>query len=820
VQLELSAAKLTMLDAIERFLSKRSQSSDLGLRLDGEQLAAGVRFIRIAQEGAYDLVVGNPPYQGTSKMANAGYVAQKYPRGKADLYAAFLERGLEFAKPGGISALLTMRGWMFLGQFAELRKHLLHSFDLRSLGDFDRGAFDEVANEVLAITISIFRRVARADVASVAAQPTPLADKSYDRQRTNRKRAAVLAQVGRYEFDPRGFEVIDGEPIVYWWSKEFLARYAAAPKFESTAPVRTGVCTSDNTRFLRKSWEVERAAIIRAPLPEPAARWAPFTSGAKGSAWIDDGDDVCHWALNGLEMKAYNALLYGSYSRTVQNEDYYFRHGVAFSMIGTEFSARVHRWHGIMGKKGSSVFPTDAARAVCLMNSALAREVLQSLNPGIGFEVGDVNRLPVFSVENADHIYATVHRAFAAYEAQREPALEFRRPGSSAWTYVQAWAERAVDRPAGAPLPPCEPVDEPALPDAYVSFGVGVALGRFGPTGEGPLADVSRTALPTGIVFLTTEGPDSLDNAACALLHEAWKEHGAAVGGPDDLRTYLRKSFFTFHKKLYESRPIYFPLSSGKKSFVAFISIHRWANDTLSVLLADHLMPERRRLEGELEDLRKARGDKSTKATAEKRFAEAQKLLEELTDFIEKVTEIAERGPPPSDDKTPKREVDAKYVMDLDDGVMVNSAALWPLLEPQWKDPKKWWKELATAQGRKDYDWAHLAARYFPKRVAEKCAKDPSLGVAHKCFWRLHPAKAYAWELRLQDEIRPDFTIDEPGSDEARANFLAQHEREAAEIRAKEQQRRERKARKADEAEDESNGPLFGDADEVADEEA
>ena len=52
--------------------------------------------------------------------------------------------------------------------------------------------------------------------------------------------------------------------------------------------------------------------------------------------------------------------------------------------------------------------------------------------------------------------------------------------------------------------------------------------------------------------------------------------------------------------------------------------------------------------------------------------------------------------------------------MDLDDGVMVNSAALWPLLEPQWKDPKKWWKELANAQGKKDYDWSHLAARYFP----------------------------------------------------------------------------------------------------------
>ena len=83
---------------------------------------------------------------------------------------------------------------------------------------------------------------------SVAVQPTALDDKSYDRQRTSRKRAAVLAQVGRHEFDPRGFEVIEDEPIVYWWSKEFLARYAAAPKLASVAPVRTG-CLQQATTF-------------------------------------------------------------------------------------------------------------------------------------------------------------------------------------------------------------------------------------------------------------------------------------------------------------------------------------------------------------------------------------------------------------------------------------------------------------------------------------------------------------------------------------------------------------------------------------------
>ncbi|HCF59313.1 MAG TPA: hypothetical protein DFS52_15135, partial [Myxococcales bacterium] len=78
--------------------------------------------------------------------------------------------------------------------------------------------------------------------------------------------------------------------------------------------------------------------------------------------------------------------------------------------------------------------------------------------------------------------------------------------------------------------------------------------------------------------------------------------------------------------------------------------------------------------------------------------------------------------------------------------------------------------------------------------------------------WRLHPAKAYAWELRLQDEIRPDFTIDEQGSDEYRAAFLAAHPDEAEAIRRKEQERRERKARKNTPEDDNLSLP-FGESD-------
>ena len=254
---------------------------------------------------------------------------------------------------------------------------------------------------------------------------------------------------------------------------------------------------------------------------------------------------------------------------------------------------------------------------------------------------------------------------------------------------------------------------------------------------------------------------------------------------------------------MYENRPIHWPLSSEKRTFVAWVNIHRMNEQTLHVLLADHLHPAARRLEGVIEDLRLRRdgGDAKLGRDAEKQLTRLLAARDELTAFVAQVTQCADRGPLPAD-RAPAREQDARYAPDLDDGVMINSAALWALLEPQWKDPKKWWSELATASGRKDYDWSHLAMRYWPTRVDAKCQQDPSLGVAHGCFWRYHPARAWAWELRLQDEIGPDFRITEipyrpggrdlgdPGDTAHRAGFLRDFPEEARSAVEKEATRR------------------------------
>ncbi|MFN9623341.1 MAG: SAM-dependent methyltransferase, partial [Cyanobacteriota bacterium] len=269
--------------------------------------------------------------------------------------------------------------------------------------------------------------------------------------------------------------------------------------------------------------------------------------------------------------------------------------------------------------------------------------------------------------------------------------------------------------------------------------------------------------LPAGILFLDgslemNDHRDDLGQAASAPLHEAWSRYGSASAPNRSLRDWLRLDFFKdVHKGMYVNRPIHWQLSSSGKTFVAWVNIHRRDDRTLKVLLADHLNPARSRIDGELDDLSQVRDSEDRKAAreADSRIGKLSRWREEIQEFITAVEHCADHGAQPTDGRCPAREQDAVYHNDLDDGVMINSAALWPLLEPQWKDPKKWWKELASAQGKKDYDWANLAMRYWPTRVDQKCQNDPSLAVAHGCFWRYHPERAWAWELRLQQEIGP-----------------------------------------------------------------
>jgi len=74
---------------------------------------------------------------------------------------------------------------------------------------------------------------------------------------------------------------------------------------------------------------------------------------------------------------------------------------------------------------------------------------------------------PRLAVTTARGVTKTTH------ESHRESSVEFRCPGPSAWRHAQDWAQRAVDRPEGAPLPAYEPEYDREPPSDHLSFAFG-----------------------------------------------------------------------------------------------------------------------------------------------------------------------------------------------------------------------------------------------------------------------------------------------------------------------------------------------------------
>ena len=821
-EMEFSAteARADLQELLEQFLTRHNNANDLGLRLNGQQLSAGMRFTRLLQEDFYHLVVANPPYQGTGKMSCTEYVEGCYGHGKADLYAAFIQRGIELAAQGGCLALLAMRNWMYISQFQALRLHVSSVGSIFAVNDLGTGAFSSRSMDDVISSAAVI--IGKGHVASrkcVALRSAPLVDLERDSTKPVKREAASISQAETFDLDLSLLSRIPEQPFIYWFSPEEVGLFERYSLIGQVSPARKGIDTGDNSRFVRLSHEI-LLSRIRLTSDKQMHAWAPFVNGAKGRAWIEDLRECVYWKSSGMMLRVFAETSSGANYRS---PSLLFCRGVAFSMVGSVFTARVHRYPSVTGSKGSSVFPESPEDAACCMNSTQSKYLLQSLNPSINYQVGDVNRLPLAPVAASTKIFELLNKAFADHEIHREPSVEFAKPGPSPWVAAQNWAQQAVDRPEGAPLPEYTEELDPEPPTDHLSFALGVALGRFAPVDEQGQPTTSNQpgildpanaelshAFHAGILFLDgsleeNDHRDDLGQAAAASLHEPWSRHGSAIAPNRSLRDWLRLDFFKdVHKGMYENRPIHWPLSSSSKTFVAWVNIHRMDDRTLKVLLADHLIPARSRIDGELDDLREVRDSEDRKAAraADTRIGKLTRWLEELQEFISAVEQCADHGAPPTDGRCPAREQDAVYAPDLDDGVMINSAALWPLLEPQWKDPKKWWKELASVQGKKDYDWAHLAMRYWPSRVDEKCQGDPSSAVGHGCFWRYHPERAWAWELRLQQEIAPDFRIEEapyrPGGkdlgDEGdaphRLTWLSDHPAEALAAVEKEATRR------------------------------
>ncbi|RME46937.1 MAG: SAM-dependent methyltransferase [Chloroflexi bacterium] len=141
-----------VLDALQRFAEEQSNGRRALRRLFARDAARGWAFLETLQR-RYWVVLMNPPF-GEPVPATKDYLKQHYPRSKQDLYAAFVERGLELLHPGGRLGAITSRTGFFLKTFQAWREEILMGEGrLVALADLGYGVLDTAMVETAAYVV-------------------------------------------------------------------------------------------------------------------------------------------------------------------------------------------------------------------------------------------------------------------------------------------------------------------------------------------------------------------------------------------------------------------------------------------------------------------------------------------------------------------------------------------------------------------------------------------------------------------------------------------------------------------------------------------
>lgn len=343
----------------------------------------------------YATVVGNPPYMGGKNMGTQlkKYVEAHYPKGKSDLFAAFMLRCMHLAPQHGIVGMITMQSWMFLTSFEDLRTTLLHSMHIDTMAHLDAGAFDSICGEVVSTTVFTMSKNRNDEQGAYIR----LVDVKGDHEQSEACQAAIKHDNAlMFEVDQQEFAQIPGSPIVYWLPEAVLNTFNEGKPLSEIAQPRQGLATADNNRFVREWWEVSqnRTSLDSDSLQSAAAsgaKWFPCVKGGPYRRWYGNQSSVLNWLDDGQEIKEYPPAV-------IRNPRYYFQPSVSWSLIGSGTpSFRYYPEGQIINNASGSAFGNDKSltELACVLNRSIAECLLAAITPTLNMSVGPVSQLPL-----------------------------------------------------------------------------------------------------------------------------------------------------------------------------------------------------------------------------------------------------------------------------------------------------------------------------------------------------------------------------------------------------------------------------------------
>ena len=650
----------------------------------------------------YDVVVTNPPYMGNNGMNPnlKDYIKSKFPLTKTDLFAVFLEKGLEMIKDYGFNCMVTMQSWMFLSSFEKFRKKLIETTTISNLLHMDnmvmKIAFGTSATVFRKINLmnynSTFYHVKLSEVENDIVNPLFFNDEN------------------KHNIKQADFDKIPGGPIAYWVTEEIVHAFTNNKLLHDVSVLKSGRSTNGENNRLFKFWfEIDFTDITfnANNLNEVNSKYIPLNKGGSYRKWYGNKD-------------------YVSLIEFASNSELDFKESITWSDINSSnFSARLHESGLISNNVGKrAYFDNDNELLYNLgyLNTNLCQFLLNLIIPTIHFDIGYVGKIPVVfqDVENVVNLVKSNIEIskydWDDYELSwdfiKHPFLKFNNNllnnTFDEWSKIkfnqfnllksnEIQLNKSFNEFFNVECLIDVNIDDEKISvnlanyennvKSFISYAVGCMFGRYSldneclqfaggefninnyskfiPDDDNIIPVLDTAYFDDDIVGYFTKfveicfGKETLEENLDFIAGALSKSNKPSR---EKIRDYLLKNFFNDHKKTYKKCPIYWQFSSGKENgFNCLVYMHRYEPSLVAKIRTDYLHKTQKAIEQAIANCDNIINHSSSKqevVKATKDKAKLQKQLKETQEYDEALSHIANRN----------------IEIDLDDGVKVNYA--------------------------------------------------------------------------------------------------------------------------------------------------
>ena len=397
------ALKARLLERVRELAAEALEENDTVQEMFAGEVEKSVELLEYFV-GDYDVVVTNPPYLGSGKMGGdlKQYIKDNYI-GTRDVFAAFIQRCWEFAGKDKYATLVTPENYMFLYSYRKLRKRLVADQQFIEGAHLSGYSFS-MKDRPFTIPF-ILRNSNPSDFRSSRFYRMTHEQDEYAKYEDKIRGLREITTANRHSeahpdvfvVDQQTFNNIGRTPFLYWFGQNILRMFDNYPNLGDSADIVKGFESGNSNRFVRDWWEISNDWIEN--------RYAWLVKSGDESKYYFSTTKAVFWENGGEKVINYE-------NSNPRNRGFYNKHGVTFRDFGKYFTARIHKKDQIFSNKAHFVFTDDDDRdqeVLAYLCSSLSRFIMNGINPGINFNVGDGKRLPIKrEFENSDVIKDTV----------------------------------------------------------------------------------------------------------------------------------------------------------------------------------------------------------------------------------------------------------------------------------------------------------------------------------------------------------------------------------------------------------------------------